>query len=268
MQYKQLAMLFSMVSFLGGCVTVAAPKSKGASGFSAQSSRHRPVGFWSNEKAVVQVLHIFSATITDPNGKIVTQQLMALGTGGVVVNKNGLVLTNNHVVAKLPRIAGQTPATPDIYLVCRVVEGNRNCDKAKVVATDPANDLALLRADRHFSQAVKFVDDDTLMPGDEVYFWGNVFSILPPSPFFGRYLGRVEPPYYSGKGLRALPLLLMDITAVNGSSGSPVFNELGQCIGVVVAYFPSAIGGPRPLGVIIPSSTVMKFLKENTPSSK
>jgi S1-C subfamily serine protease len=261
MKYKTVC---GFLLLLCGCVTMAAPKSPGASGLSAQSPHRRPVGFWTNEKAVVQVLHIFSMTITDPNGKTATQQLVALGTGGVVVNKNGFVLTNNHVVAKLPNIAGKNHDTPDIYLVCRVVEGNRNCDKAKVMATDPANDLALLRADRHFSQAVKFVDDSMLMPGDEIYFWGNVFSILPPSPFFGRYIGRVEPPYYNKTGLGALPLLFMDITAVNGSSGSPVFNELGQCIGVVVAYFPSAIGGPRPLGVIIPSSTVIKFLKNNS----
>lgn len=262
MKYKQFAVLLSVVSFLGSCVTVS-PTPKYTPGRATQSPHHRPVGFWENEKAVVQVLHIFNRSVSDPNGKTVTQQLTALGTGGVVVDVNGLVMTNNHVVEKQPGQASHS------YMVCKVIDGIRDCSAAKVVATDPTNDLALLRTDRRFSNAVKFVDDNELVPGDEVYFWGNVFSLLPPSPFFGRYLGRVEPPYYNGKGFVALPLLLMDITAVNGSSGSPVFNEYGQCIGVVAAYFTgSVIGGPRPLGIIIPSSTATKLLKKNWPKPK
>lgn len=263
-RHKLKVLLFIFVLFLTGCVSVSAPAPQRATGIVAHSPRYRPVGFYDNEKAVVQVLHIFNMTITDSAGKNTTRELVALGTGGLVVDKKGFVLTNNHVVAKPSLDPGQSFSGPDTYMVCRVIEGNRHCEKAKVIDTDPSNDLALLRADKHFTQAVKFVDDNSLSPGDEVYFWGNVFSLLPPSPFFGRYLGRVEPPYYKGKGFITLPLLLLDITAVNGSSGSPVFNEYGQCIGVVAAYFSgSVIGGPRPLGIIVPSSTAIKFLKKN-----
>ncbi len=232
----------------------------------------RPLGFWENEKAIVQVLHIYSApakdlfgnAVLDADGKPTTEESVGFGTGAVV-DVNGFVVTNNHVVAS-DITTGETPSSLDIYAVCTVVNGEKDCTLAQLLATNKEIDLALLKTDKIFPQAINFAEEGELLPGDEVYFWGNVFDYLPPSPFFGHYTGRVEPSYYTGNRFSTkLPLLLFDITAVPGSSGSPVFDRLGR----VIAWLNShllPVNGERVPGVGIPTSTVRNFLKENMPT--
>lgn len=261
MKSRKWATLFTFLLLFSGCATAASQTQP-------QLPRHRrPDGFWTNEKAAVQVLHVFSKNVTDSQGNTTMQLAMMLGTAAVW-DVNGLVLTNYHVVAKHPleAIPNQPvgpSAPPEIFMVCTVTDDTRDCNPAEVVATDPENDLAFLRTDMYFDRAVEWVADSTLQRADEIYFWGNVFSFLPPSPFLGRYIGRVGPPYYSETDFRSpLPLLLMDINVSPGSSGSPVFNELGKCIGLASGYTPFAMGG-RSLGIVIPSTTIMQFAKDN-----
>lgn len=272
MKYRKFVVLFSFILFFCGCAST-----------SAQTQHPRPAGFWTNKEAVVQIVHFYSRLATNNNGrpaldatgKFTTKYAVELGTG-VVVDVNGLVMTNNHVVANNPlRFSSEmpivppeligTPPQPDIFAICTIATNVPNCRKAEVVATDPVHDLAKLHTGHHFPRAVEFADDSTLVPGDEIYFWGNAFELLPPSPFFGRFLGRLEPPYFTGGGnfsKESLPLLLMDMTLVNGSSGGPGFNGSGKCIGLGEGFYP-AVPGPRPVGVTIPSTVVMKFDKEN-----
>ena len=271
MKYQKLVVLSSFILFFCGCAAT-----------SGQTQHRRPTGFWTNKEAVVQVAHFYSElaiddngmAILDANGKLTTAQTAELGTG-VVVDTNGLVITNNHVTTykpiqlapglSVPAELLAAPPPPDVFMVCAITATTRDCRKAEVLATDKTNDLALLHTDHHFSRAVEFVDDGELVSGDEIYFWGSVFDFLPPSPFFGHYTGHLKPPYFTGSKIfpkESLPFLLMDLTIVNASSGSPVFNEEGKCLGLAKGFYP-AVPGPRPLGIIIPSTTVMRFKKEN-----
>lgn len=223
----------------------------------------RPPGFWENGKATVQVLHTFRVASLDESGEIKIEQQVALGTG-VVVNVNGMVLTNNHAVVNTEPSPNTThvPGSDKIE-VCLVEKGLRTCVEALVIDQDSGNDLALLMAIKIFEYAVTFVDDHSLQLGDEVYLWGNIHDWTPPSPMFGRFINRVETPYVTEEAFKpiTLPLLLMDISFLQGSSGGPTFDQLGRCVGQN-KFFTSSSGG-RSIGISTPSTTMMAFLKKN-----
>lgn len=290
MQYRKFGILLSLILLFFGCAATA------------PQLHRRPVGFWKNKEAVVQVLHFYSRVNTanngkpalNDNGKFTTSISFGLGTG-FVLDTNGLVATNNHIVnEECPIVVApekiMTPLpdkcplkvviTPDqlaaplpaeVYMVCRVSAGGRYCHPAQVFVADADNDLALVQTNQRFPHAVEFVDDSELVPGDEVYFWGNVGTFLPPSPFFGHYTGRVGPPYFTGDEKSKyngdlLPLLFMDIYLAPGNSGSPVFNGSGKAVGVNNSFLPSAamgILGGRALGICIPSSKLIQLRKKN-----
>ncbi len=176
MRHKQIAVLLSFILLLGGCAAATAQM--------RPQLHQRPAGFWENEKTAVQILHIFSKMGADADGKPVVQLQMIIGTGSVV-DKNGLVLTNNHIVATYsPEVLPDQPETQSLpveeFMICTVKDGDRDCNPAAVLATDEEHDLALMQVDRVFSKAVEFVDDSGLKSGDDIYFWGNVFQFLPP----------------------------------------------------------------------------------------
>jgi S1-C subfamily serine protease len=274
MKYCKLIVFLSFILFFSGCGHKPPQNPSLILG-------NRPAGFSANKLAVVQVVHFYNHLAKDKDGKIIkdkdgkftTSQTPTLGTGAVT-DVNGEVMTNYHIVRDrpiklddndedseiVPDILLSAPPPPDRYGVC-LNNGNQlsYCYPAEIVKTDKALDLAILHVGYKFPQAVEFADNSTLVPGDEVYFWGNIFDIMPPSPFFGRFLGELGKPYYDGMNIGRL---IMDITLVEGSSGSPVFNYAGKCIGMGMAYFPKK-AGPRPLAIIIPSNQMMKFKKEN-----
>ncbi len=241
-----------------------------------QLHQQRPVGYWESKEVAVQVIHFYYEPFISDDGKITMEESWEMGTGDVV-DTNGFVVTNKHVVM-LPiskavaitiiQLANNLPAPPpDRYKVCALLLEFRLCSEAKVMAVDANTDIALVKADQYFAKAISFVDDHTLWPGDEIYYWGNIAWYLPPSPVEGKYFGRVGPPYYTEEKFFGfpLPLLILDSTVIPGSSGAAVYNRLGQAVGMVTALPPS-VKGERVPGIIIPSSTVIEFLKKNLPT--
>jgi len=79
-------------------------------------------------------------------------------------------------------------------------------------------------------------------------------------------MGTMSKPYYTSPSpfLAQLPLLIVDITTINGFSGGPMFDTSGKCIGLEGAHIPADFG--RPVGVAIPSNTVVKFWEDNKPA--
>lgn len=272
MKSTKFAALFSITMLFIGCAATHAKVLPVPPPQPPQLQHNRPPGFWENKQAVVQVKTTFTVTFTFPDASVDTQNLTMLGSGAVV-NVNGLVITNNHVTVLTlkdlvevfgPYIQFISAISPPVHNICSVVKGKQYCGPAKVVATDPGHDLAKLYTHQHFRRAVKFVDNSELAAGDELYFWGNVESLLPLSSFFGRYIGIVEPPYVEKDIMTPLllPLLFVDVIGFQGSSGGPGFDELGRCIGLIVSGYTKD-AGTRTVSVVIPSNTVMKFNADN-----
>jgi len=86
----------------------------------------------------------------------------SLGSG-VVVDKNGYILTNNHVVEKATRVQVKFNGDPTEY-------------EAKVVGTDPATDVAVLKVDRPHMVAAKIGNSDAVQVGDWAVAIGSPFG--------------------------------------------------------------------------------------------
>jgi len=167
-------------------------------------------------------------------------KIHALGSG-FVIDKNGLILTNNHVVAKATSI--------------KIKFGNGKVYNAKIVGRDPKTDLALVKVKpgKDFPDPVKLGNSDAIRVGDWVMAVGNPFG-----------LGQtVTAGIISAKGriIGAGPYddFLQTDAAINpGNSGGPLFNMQGAVVGINTAI----IRRGQNIGFAIPISIAKKLLPQ------
>jgi serine protease Do len=167
-----------------------------------------------------------------------------LGTGsGFVIRKDGIVLTNNHVVEKAKDIT------------VRLSDGREY--SAKVLGRDPKTDLAVLKIDvKHDLPVVQLGDSDALRVGDWVVAIGNPFGLD----------NTVTAGIVSAKG-RAIgngpydQFIQTDAPINPGNSGGPLFNESGEVIGINTAIF-SQSGGNVGIGFAIPINMAKQLVPQ------
>jgi serine protease Do len=172
-----------------------------------------------------------------PQGRMKTH---ALGSG-FVLDKQGLILTNNHVVEKASEI--------------KVKLENGKEYTAKVLGRDPKTDLALIKVkpDANFPAPLVLGDSDATRVGDWVMAVGNPFG-----------LGEtVTVGIISAKGriIGAGPYddFLQTDAAINpGNSGGPLFNMKGDVIGINTAIIAQGQG----IGFAIPISMAKELLPQ------
>ena len=156
---------------------------------------------------------------------------------GFIIDKTGLIVTNNHVIDNGKKI---TVKLPD----------GRSFD-AKLMGTDPATDIALLRikADKPLP-TVEFGDDRALRVGDWVVAVGNPFGLSNSVTAgivssIGRDIGAGN---YND-------FIQIDAPINRGNSGGPTFDLRGQVIGMNSMIF-SPSGGSVGIGFAIPATTI------------
>ena len=173
------------------------------------------------------------------------RETAGLGSG-FVITREGLVITNEHVV----RAATEVVVTlPD----------GREFD-ADVVGSDEVNDLALLRIRLPRGEAALPVaplgNSDGMMIGEWVVAIGNPFGFLLSNPepsvsagvvsAVGRNIGGVN-----GQRSYSLDMIQTDASINPGNSGGPLVNALGEVIGVNSSILSNS-GGSEGLGFAIP----------------
>lgn len=201
------------------------------------------------ENSVVQI----TTTRSDPNQLVIingapsTGRNTALGSG-FVLDKQGHILTNNHVVD------GATKA--DITFV------DGNTYSAKVVGRDPFGDLAVLQITDNFSDEkllpLPIVNSSSVQVGEQLIAIGNPFG-LSASMTTGivSQIGRLLP---DSQTSYAIPNTIQTDAAINpGNSGGPLLNMKGQVIGMNTAIF-SSTGAYSGVGFAIPSESIIREL--------
>lgn len=156
-------------------------------------------------------------------------QESGIGTG-FVVSKDGLIMTNKHVVS----------GEGDKYIaIIRSNDGQERKLDVKEINRDPFNDLALIQVDANDLVPLELGDSDVLKVGQTVIAIGNAL---------GRFENTVTTGVVSGLGRGVVPFdpttgiaerlddLIQTDAAINpGNSGGPLVNSAGQVIGINTA---------------------------------
>jgi serine protease Do len=159
---------------------------------------------------------------------------------GVVIGKEGYILTNNHVVEGAKEVT--------------VTFANQKEYKAQVVGRDPKTDLAVLKVQSKESfPAVTMGDSDQLKVGDWVVAIGNPFGLN----------NTVTSGIVSAKGrvIGAGPyddFIQTDASINPGNSGGPLINMQGELVGINTAILPNGQG----IGFAIPVNTAKPLVPQ------
>ncbi len=168
----------------------------------------------------------------------------SLGSG-VIVSKEGLVITNRHVIEDAQEI--------------RVILHDRSEYPAQIISIDERTDLAILKIkapDRHQDFPVLAVgDSDSLEVGDLVLAIGNPFGV-------GQTVtsGIVSATARTAEGINDYGYFIQTDAAINpGNSGGALVNMSGQLIGINTAIY-SQSGGSLGIGFAIPANLVRSVI--------
>jgi Do/DeqQ family serine protease len=177
----------------------------------------------------------------------------SLGSG-VIVSADGLVLTNNHVVAgESGRISlRQLPAVS-------VALGDKREVEATIVGVDPATDLALLKIDAGRLPTIPWGDSSKLKVAEWVLAIGNPFQLNQTVT-----LGIVSALGRTNVGISAYEDFIQTDAAINpGNSGGALINARGELVGINTAIF-SQSGGYQGIGFAVPSNLARRIVSDLT----
>jgi len=161
----------------------------------------------------------------------------SLGSG-VIISKDGYILTNNHVVEDADEI-----------IVTLIGESKEY--EAKVIGLDPKTDLAVIKIESDSLKEIQFGNSDNLQEGDVVFAIGNPFGV-------GGSVtqGIVSALNKHGIGLNQYENFIQTDASINpGNSGGALVDSRGALIGINSAIL-SRSGGNNGIGFAIPSNMV------------
>ena len=166
----------------------------------------------------------------------------SLGSGVIFDAKQGLVLTNNHVIQRADEIT------------VSLTDGRSF--KAELVGTDPATDVALIKIPAKNLTALPLANSDQLRVGDFVVAIGNPFGL-------GQTVtsGIVSAMGRSGLGIEGYENFIQTDASINpGNSGGALVNLRGELVGINTAIFsPGQKAGNIGIGFAIPSNMVKQI---------
>ncbi len=165
------------------------------------------------------------------------------GSGsGVIITKDGYIVTNNHVVGGAGHIR--------VYL-----QDGTEYD-ATVVGADTYSDIAIIKINADNLPAATLGDSGSAKVGDEVYAIGNPLGVLTSSVSRGIISGLDRTITIDDV---SMTLMQTDAAVNPGNSGGGLFNSIGELIGIVNAK--SASIDVEGLGFAIPVNTAKPIIK-------
>ncbi|HED07048.1 MAG TPA: PDZ domain-containing protein [Ignavibacteria bacterium] len=178
------------------------------------------------------------------------QKVKELGSG-YIISPDGYIVTNDHVAGNASQIT--------------VTLTNGKNYSAKLVGTDHATDISLLKIKGKNFPTVTLGNSDNIIIGEWVVALGNPFGL-----FSLNYKPTVTVGVISSTGLDLQPLnqryylnMIQTDAAINGgNSGGPLVNSMGDVIGMNTLIFTAGSQGNIGLGFAIPINKVKRIIHE------
>jgi len=163
------------------------------------------------------------------------------GTGsGVIVRSNGYILTNDHVVS----LAGS--ASPQSVKLTVVFNDGKKAS-ARVVGTDPSDDLAVIKVNRTGLQPVTFADSNKLVVGQGVVAIGAPLGLS--ATVTSGIVSALDRPVQAGDNGQAIFDAVQTDAAINpGNSGGPLVDLAGHVVGINSAIASTSSAGSMSAG--------------------
>src|SRR5215471_8930919 len=162
---------------------------------------------------------------------------------GVIVDPNGLIITNNHVVNKADEI--------------RVFLSDKREFKAKLIGTDAKTDVAIVKIEASGLPVIPWADSDQLEVGEFVLAVGNPFGLTQTVT-----MGIVSAVGRASMGIAEYEDFIQTDAAINpGNSGGALVNIRGELVGINTAIF-SQSGGNMGIGFAVPSNLARSIMEQ------
>ena len=171
------------------------------------------------------------------------RQVQGAGSGVVIDAKEGILITNHHVIDKASEI--------------QIVLHDGDTLEAELLGSDPEVDIAVLKVDADNLEEIAIADSDNVEPGD--------FSIAVGNPFgLGHTVttGIVSAIGRSGLGIHGYENFIQTDASINpGNSGGALINLKGELIGINTAIIGPG-GGNVGIGFAIPTNMAMAIVQQ------
>lgn len=171
------------------------------------------------------------------------QREHSLGSG-VIINSDGYILTNNHVI----------DGAKDV----QVSLGDKRKFQARIVGADSKTDIAVLKVDAKNLPVLAFGDSSKMRVGNFVLAIGNPFGLNQTVT-----LGIVSATGRGELGIEDYEDFIQTDAAVNpGNSGGALVDERGDLIGINTAIVSEGSGGNQGVGFAIPGNMARNVMEQ------
>ena len=175
------------------------------------------------------------------------------GTGsgsGVIMSKDGYIITNNHVVEGAQSVSVQLSDSSSL--------------DATIVGTDEQTDLAVIKVESSTDLTpAEFGDSDQLQPGEYAYAIGSPGGVQFANTITGGRISAINRDLTVND--RVMSLIQTDASINNGNSGGALINEYGQVVGITSAKLSGNAFGSATvegMGFAIPINTAKDIVDE------
>jgi serine protease Do len=206
--------------------------------------------------SIVQVVVTGYGTIEEAPSADALLGLRRSGGSGVILDANGFIITNSHVIEGARRVQVMLPRMPSGSPASSILRPRGVAVEATIIGTDDETDLAVLKVNEKNLPALTLGDSDLLRQGQIVFAFGSPLGLensvsMGIVSAVGRQLELDDPMVY----------IQTDATINPGNSGGPLVDTDGRVVGINTLILSQG-GGNEGLGFAAPSNIVKAVFEQ------